>query len=107
MEAVHLRFGAIARGGLRWSDRREDFRDEILGLAKSQAIKNAVIVPDGAKGGFVLRNPPADREEISSPLELPLTARSSPLCWRLPTIAVARKLSRPSMLFAAMVMIRT
>ena len=64
MEAVHLRFGAIARGGLRWSDRREDFRDEILGLAKSQAIKNAVIVPDGAKGGFVLRNPPADREEF-------------------------------------------
>ena len=62
LEAVHLRFGEIARGGLRWSDRREDFRDEILGLAKSQAIKNAVIVPDGAKGGFVLRNPPTERE---------------------------------------------
>ncbi|MDP3971463.1 MAG: NAD-glutamate dehydrogenase, partial [Candidatus Nanopelagicales bacterium] len=52
---VHLRFGRIARGGLRWSDRPEDFRTEILGLAKAQEIKNAVIVPDGAKGGFVVR----------------------------------------------------
>lgn len=59
VEGVHLRFGAVARGGLRWSDRREDFRTEILGLVKAQAVKNAVIVPVGAKGGFVLTRPPA------------------------------------------------
>ena len=56
VEGVHLRFGNVARGGLRWSDRREDFRTEILGLVKAQAVKNAVIVPVGAKGGFVLKN---------------------------------------------------
>lgn len=55
---VHMRFGSVARGGLRWSDRREDFRTEVLGLVKAQAVKNAVIVPVGAKGGFVLRRPP-------------------------------------------------
>ncbi|MEI4271344.1 NAD-glutamate dehydrogenase [Klenkia sp. LSe6-5] len=59
---VHLRFGAVARGGLRWSDRREDLRTEILGLVKAQTVKNTVIVPTGAKGGFVLLRPPADRE---------------------------------------------
>ncbi|MGU3294205.1 NAD-glutamate dehydrogenase [Williamsia sp. M5A3_1d] len=59
VEGVHLRFGSVARGGLRWSDRREDFRTEILGLVKAQAVKNAVIVPVGAKGGFVVRQPPA------------------------------------------------
>ncbi|MFC0450158.1 NAD-glutamate dehydrogenase [Rhodococcus jostii] len=58
VEGVHLRFGAIARGGLRWSDRLEDFRTEILGLVKAQAVKNAVIVPVGAKGGFVVKQPP-------------------------------------------------
>ena len=58
VEGVHLRFGNVARGGLRWSDRREDFRTEILGLVKAQAVKNAVIVPVGAKGGFVVKNPP-------------------------------------------------
>ena len=63
-EAVHLRFGLVARGGLRWSNRREDFRTEILGLVKAQQVKNAVIVPVGAKGGFILKKaPPAsDRE---------------------------------------------
>ncbi|WP_326546036.1 NAD-glutamate dehydrogenase [Mycolicibacterium sp. ND9-15] len=59
VEGVHLRFGYVARGGLRWSDRREDFRTEILGLVKAQAVKNAVIVPVGAKGGFVVKRPPA------------------------------------------------
>ncbi|WP_018685147.1 NAD-glutamate dehydrogenase [Actinokineospora enzanensis] len=59
VEGVHLRFGAVARGGLRWSDRREDFRTEVLGLVKAQAVKNAVIVPVGAKGGFVVKRPPA------------------------------------------------
>ena len=58
-EGVHLRFGAVARGGLRWSDRRDDFRTEILGLVKAQMVKNAVIVPVGSKGGFVLKQAPA------------------------------------------------
>jgi glutamate dehydrogenase len=58
-EGVHLRGGAVARGGIRWSDRREDFRTEILGLMKAQTVKNAVIVPVGAKGGFVVKRPPA------------------------------------------------
>lgn len=53
VEGVHLRFDAVARGGLRWSDRRDDFRTEVLGLAKAQQVKNTVIVPGGAKGGFV------------------------------------------------------
>ena len=55
MEAVHLRGGLVARGGIRWSDRREDFRTEVLGLMKAQKVKNAIIVPDGSKGGFVLK----------------------------------------------------
>ncbi len=59
VEGVHLRGGKVARGGLRWSDRREDFRTEILGLMKAQMVKNALIVPVGAKGGFVVKLPPA------------------------------------------------
>jgi glutamate dehydrogenase len=65
LEAVHLRFGAVARGGLRWSERPEDFRTEVLGLVKAQEVKNSVIVPSGAKGGFVckrLPDPAADRD---------------------------------------------
>ncbi len=65
VEGVHLRFGPVARGGLRWSDRREDFRTEVLGLVKAQMVKNAVIVPVGAKGGFVakqLPDPALDRD---------------------------------------------
>ena len=58
VEGVHLRFGMVARGGLRWSDRREDFRTEVLGLVKAQQVKNAVIVPVGSKGGFVMKQPP-------------------------------------------------
>jgi glutamate dehydrogenase len=63
-EGVHLRFANVARGGIRWSDRREDFRTEVLGLAKAQEVKNSVIVPSGAKGGFVCKQlpDPADRE---------------------------------------------
>ncbi|WP_374440218.1 NAD-glutamate dehydrogenase [Stella sp.] len=57
-EAIHLRGGRVARGGIRWSDRREDFRTEILGLMKAQMVKNAVIVPVGSKGGFVVKQPP-------------------------------------------------
>jgi glutamate dehydrogenase len=62
MEGVHLRMGHVARGGIRWSDRREDFRTEVLGLMKAQQVKNTVIVPVGAKGGFVVRRLPAERE---------------------------------------------
>src|SRR6185437_13895876 len=58
LEAVHLRFGAVARGGLRWSERPEDFRTEVLGLVKAQEVKNSVIVPSGAKGGFVCKRLP-------------------------------------------------
>jgi glutamate dehydrogenase len=58
VEGVHLRFGKVARGGLRWSDRREDFRTEILGLVKAQMVKNAVIVPTGSKGGFYAKQLP-------------------------------------------------
>ncbi|MEM6812625.1 MAG: NAD-glutamate dehydrogenase domain-containing protein, partial [Pseudomonadota bacterium] len=63
VEGVHLRGDKIARGGLRWSDRHEDFRTEILGLMKAQQVKNAIIVPMGAKGGFVVKKPPlGDRQ---------------------------------------------
>lgn len=65
VEGVHLRFGSVARGGLRWSDRREDFRTEVLGLVKAQMVKNSVIIPTGAKGGFYpkhLPNPALDRD---------------------------------------------
>ena len=65
VEGVHLRGGDVARGGLRWSDRREDFRTEILGLMKAQVVKNTVIVPTGAKGGFFPKRPPTgDREAV-------------------------------------------
>ncbi|HXY99580.1 MAG TPA: NAD-glutamate dehydrogenase [Stellaceae bacterium] len=66
MEGVHLRGGKVARGGIRWSDRREDFRTEILGLMKAQMVKNAVIVPTGSKGGFVLKRPPAARDALQA-----------------------------------------
>jgi len=62
VEGVHLRFGKVARGGLRWSDRREDFRTEVLGLVKAQQVKNTVIVPVGSKGGFVCKQLPSERE---------------------------------------------
>ncbi|WP_214408635.1 NAD-glutamate dehydrogenase [Sphaerisporangium fuscum] len=66
VEGVHLRFGKVARGGLRWSDRMEDFRTEVLGLVKAQMVKNTVIVPTGSKGGFVVKRPPVGggRDEI-------------------------------------------
>jgi glutamate dehydrogenase len=63
MEGIHLRGGKVARGGIRWSDRPEDFRTEILGLMKAQMVKNAVIVPVGSKGGFVVKRPPAGGRE--------------------------------------------
>src|SRR6185436_11413139 len=67
VEGVHLRMGYVARGGIRWSDRREDFRTEVLGLMKAQNVKNTVIVPVGAKGGFVpKRTPTGPREAIQA-----------------------------------------
>ncbi|OWJ91882.1 NAD-glutamate dehydrogenase [Pseudomonas sp. A46] len=68
VEGVHLRFGDVARGGLRWSDREEDFRTEVLGLVKAQQVKNAVIVPMGAKGGFIPRRLPVGgtRDDIQA-----------------------------------------
>ena len=67
VEAVHLRMGYVARGGIRWSDRREDFRTEVLGLMKAQNVKNTLIVPVGAKGGFVAKRLPAGpREEVQA-----------------------------------------
>jgi glutamate dehydrogenase len=70
-EGVHLRGGKVARGGIRWSDRREDFRTEVLGLMKAQMVKNAVIVPVGAKGGFVVKRPPPgdDRDQLLAEVE--------------------------------------
>ena len=63
VEGVHLRAGKVARGGLRWSDRREDFRTEVLGLDESTTSKNTVIVPEGAKGGFVVKQAQTPRHE--------------------------------------------
>jgi glutamate dehydrogenase len=67
VEGIHLRFGPVARGGLRWSDRREDFRTEVLGLVKAQMVKNTVIVPVGSKGGFFVKRPPVgDRDAVQA-----------------------------------------
>ena len=77
MEGIHLRGGQVARGGIRWSDRREDFRTEVLGLMKAQMVKNAVIVPVGSKGGFYVKRPPATaaRASRSRPKASPATRR--------------------------------
>ena len=66
MEAIHLRGGMVARGGIRWSDRKEDYRTEVLGLMKAQRVKNAIIVPDGSKGGFILKRRPAAPDELKA-----------------------------------------
>ena len=71
VEGVHLRSGMVARGGLRWSDRPDDYRSEVLGLMKTQRIKNALIVPTGAKGGFIIKNTPTD------PKQLPVAVREA------------------------------
>ena len=64
MEGVHLRGARVARGGIRWSDRPDDFRTEILGLVKTQMVKNAVIVPAGSKGGYVLLKLPREGDQL-------------------------------------------
>jgi glutamate dehydrogenase len=81
VEGVHLRFGKVARGGLRWSDRPQDFRTEVLGLVKAQQVKNAVIVPVGAKGGFVPKQlPPRPTGRPGSPKAPRATASSCARC---------------------------
>lgn len=69
VEGTHLRGGKVARGGIRWSDRPDDFRTEVLGLMKTQMTKNAVIVPVGSKGGFVVKHPPGEREALRAYVE--------------------------------------
>jgi glutamate dehydrogenase len=69
VEGVHLRAAKVARGGIRWSDRREDFRTEVLGLMKAQRVKNVVIVPAGSKGGFVVKRPPAEPGRLAQEVE--------------------------------------
>ena len=69
IKGVHLRSGPVARGGIRWSDRINDFRTEVLGLAKTQRSKNAFIVPTGAKGGFIVRRPPSDPKLLPAAVE--------------------------------------
>src|SRR5439155_571074 len=69
VDGIHLRSGYIARGGIRWSERREDFRTEVLGLMHAQVVKNTIIVPTGAKGGFVVKNPPAERDALAREVE--------------------------------------
>jgi glutamate dehydrogenase len=69
VEGVHLRAGKVARGGIRWSDRREDYRTEVLGLMKAQRVKNVVIVPAGAKGGFVVKRPSAEPGRLARDVE--------------------------------------
>ena len=87
VEGVHLRFGKVARGGIRWSDRPEDFRTEILGLAKAQQVKNSVIVPVGAKGGFVPKSAAAGaaREAVAAEGISRLQAVHGAVCSTSPT----------------------
>ena len=69
IEGTHLRSAKVARGGIRWSERLEDFRSEVLGLMKTQRVKNVIIVPSGAKGGFILKSPPKDAESLPKAVE--------------------------------------
>ena len=102
VEAVHLRFGKVARGGLRWSDRPQDFRTEILGLVKAQQVKNAVIVPVGAKGGFVPKFlPPVGRAKPSRRKESPPTKCSFPGCSTSPTISELERRRDPAVRWCA------
>ena len=94
VEGVHLRGGPIARGGLRWSDRREDFRTEVLGLMKAQMVKNAVIVPTGAKGGFVVKRPPVDPAGYG-PRSSTATGHSSAGCSTSPTTSSTASVVHP------------
>ncbi len=83
MEGVHMRAGKVARGGIRWSDRKEDFRTEILGLMKAQTVKNAVIVPVGSKGGFVVKRPPDLRDQPDQPRLRDQTGAEAVECYKI------------------------
>ena len=97
VEGIHLRGGPVARGGIRWSDRRDDFRTEILGLMKAQLVKNAVIVPTGAKGGFYPKQlPPRPTATPGSPRAPRAIASSSVRCCRSPTIWSATRSCIPT-----------
>ena len=98
VEAVHMRFGKVARGGIRWSDRPQDFRTEILGLVKAQQVKNAVIVPVGSKGGFVPKRMPVGgtREAIAGRGHRDLQAVHVRRCSTSPTISTSRAWCRPT-----------
>ena len=89
MEGIHLRAGKVARGGIRWSDRREDFRTEILGLMKAQNVKNVVIVPMGSKGGFVVKNPSSRSRRRFRRKASPRTRRCCAACSTSPTTCAA------------------
>jgi glutamate dehydrogenase len=91
VEGVHLRFGKVARGGIRWSDRPQDFRTEVLGLVKAQQVKNAVIVPVGAKGGFVPKHCRRRPREAIQAEGTPPTRCSSRACSTSPTISARRR----------------
>ena len=95
MEGIHLRGGMISRGGIRWSDRREDFRTEVLGLMKAQMVKNAVIVPVGSKGGFVLRSVPSDRAQLQAEVRRQYR-RSCAACSTSPTTSSRGQVVQPA-----------
>ncbi len=96
VEGVHLRMGYVARGGLRWSDRREDFRTEVLGLMKAQNVKNTVIVPVGAKGGFYPKRLPRGRSaRTCSARASSATRPSSAACSTSPTTSCDGKIVPP------------
>ena len=98
VEGIHLRFGKVARGGLRWSDRPQDFRTEILGLVKAQQVKNAVIVPVGAKGGFVPKTPAAalQSRRLHGRRHRSLSHLRSLSCSNSPTISTATSSCGPT-----------
>ena len=96
MEGIHLRGGRIARGGIRFSDRM-DYRTEVFGLMRAQMTKNAVIVPEGAKGGFVLKAPPAGADALDGEIERQYVSLHPRRCSRSPTTwSTARCATRPA-----------
>ena len=95
MEAIHLRGGMVARGGIRWSDRKEDYRTEVLGLMKAQRVKNAVIVPDGSKGGFILKRSHELARRAEAGGRRPSTSRSCTGCSTSPTTCVHGEVTHP------------
>ncbi|MBT6121606.1 hypothetical protein HOH45_09120, partial [bacterium] len=96
LEGTHLRFGSVARGGLRWSERPDDFRREVLGLVKTQQVKNAVIVPVGAKGGFVVKKTQLSRQEMGKEVKKQYTKFIEGLLDITDTIDESGQIRRPN-----------